>query len=896
VETTGGLQSPHNRDPYVFLSYASTDRERALHVADLLEANGVSVWIDRKNITGGASWSGEIVHGIRDCAALVVAGSVAAMASPNVHQEIQLAWETRRPILPLLLEPVSLPDAVQYVLAGRQWIEVGDQPDGVWLPQIVLALANLGLPPTAQPTDTHPPLGPTHAAQSAVPRLANVPVPLTPFIGRANDVAAIRQRVLRADVHLVTLTGPGGTGKTRLSLEVARLVADAFPDGVVFISLGPLQDSALVVPTLVHELGLVDASEKPDAERLQGFLHNKTLLLLMDNFEHLLDAAPGISDLLQRCPNLKVLATSRSPLRVSGEQEYAVSPLALPTTPHLAALDELLRFDAIRLFHERAQAVKADFDLNADNAAAVVEICRRLDGLPLAIELAAVRIRLLTPQQILSRLDHRLSLLTGGARDAPSRQQTLRATIAWSYDLLAEEEKALFRRLAIFVGGVTLEAAEAVAGPDLGMDVLDGLESLTRQSLLRPSEVDGAARFQMLDTVHEFGQERLDEHSETETIHRGHATYFRKLAEETEPRLATREQGAFLDQLEREHSNLRAALGWLAEHDPDWGLRLATSLRDFWFTRGYRTEGCRWLRTLLPAAPERTRPRAQALHALGQLIATYSDEARAPLEESLAIYREIGDRVGIAAVLGRLGLNLQGTGDLGQARAYLKESIVLARHGSDLVSLALGLAALGQVEEKEGHYDWARPLYEESLGIGQRIGEGIATGQTLGWLANLARLQGDYNRAQRLFEEVRALAGHIGHRLSVAWATSSLGYLAQLRGDLPQARTLFLEALHAASEVGETSYAASCLASLGVLAIREGNVEPGIRLLSVAQTLFPRLLSTQDADELADYEARLREARSALSTADFDHAWAEGQAMTLEQAIAYTLSDDNSES
>jgi len=438
--------------------------------------------------------------------------------------------------------------------------------------------------------------------------LNNLPAQPTALLGRETEVAATRALLEQAGARIVTLTGPGGTGKTRLGLQVGAELVEAFGDGVWFVPLAAIADPDLVVPAIAQPLGVREIPGEPLLTTLQEYLQKKHALLLLDNFEHLTAAAPAISALLAACPGVQVLVTSREPLRIAGERELPVSPLSLPTERQARGLPPaaLLEYSAIRLFVERAQAVKPDFTLSEATAADVTAICRRLDGLPLAIELAASRVRVLPPRQLLSRLDTRLKLLTGGHRDLPARQQTLRAAIEWSHDLLDPDEQTLFARLAVFSGGCTFEAAEAIcaAAGELGLDVLDGLDSLTQKSLLRPDEGDdGESRFTMLETIREYGLDRLDATGDAAMVRRTHAGYFLTLAEKAEPELTGPDQVAWLNRLNAEHDNFRSALGWLEQADgAETRLRIVAALWRFWWMHGHLAEGRGWLDRALAGA------------------------------------------------------------------------------------------------------------------------------------------------------------------------------------------------------------------------------------------------------------------------------------------------------
>src|ERR687894_2385677 len=430
----------------------------------------------------------------------------------------------------------------------------------------------------------------------------NLPMQPTPLVGREREVEDVRERLLAPEVRLLTLTGPGGTGKTRLALQAAADLLDEFEDGVFFVALATLTDPTLVASTVAQVLDVRESGDQPLIEGVKDYLKDKRLLLVLDNFEQVLEAAPLAGELLS-APRLKVLATSRIPLGVYGEHEYAVPPLAVPDPKRLPGLEALSQYEAVRLFIERARAAKADFAVTSENAPAVAEICARLDGLPLAIELAAARVKLLPPGAMLGRLGRRLKLLTGGARDLPERQRTLRGAIEWSHTLLEEGEKTLFARLAVFSGGRTLEAIEAICDTegDLPIEAFEGVSSLVDKSLLRQEEgPNGEPRFVMLETVHEFAREKLGQSAETQEIKRVHAEYFLTLIEVAHPELKGPDQLEWLERLEAEHDNMRAALSWASERkEVEVALRLGGSLWWFWWMRGYYSEGRRWLQEAL---------------------------------------------------------------------------------------------------------------------------------------------------------------------------------------------------------------------------------------------------------------------------------------------------------
>ncbi len=609
---------------------------------------------------------------------------------------------------------------------------------------------------------------------------ATPPMPLTPLVGRESAAATIADLLRSDDVRLVTLIGPGGVGKTRLALHVLIEcdLAAAFADGSIFVSLASVADPALVLPTIAQAIALRDSGDRSLPDRLRDVLRDRHLLLVLDNVEQVAGAAPEIASLLADCPGVRVLATGRVPLRISGEFEFPVAPLALPDLDHLPAVSDLAETEAVELFVQRARAVRPDFALTEANAAAVAGICARLDGLPLAIELAAARVKVLSPSALSARLTNRLQVLTGGARDLPDRLRTMRGAIAWSHDLLSPEEQTLFRHLAVFVGGCTLEAAEAVCGaaddaeprdscPPLA-DILDGLTSLVDKSLLRQEDGPGGEpRFRMLETIQEYGLERLAASGEEAAVRRRHAAWCLALAEQAEPALVGPDQDLWMDRLETEHDNLRAALGWTTETgDAETGLRLTGALWWFWQIRGYLGEGRAWLdRTIAEGrrgngrGGMRSTPGVRALAGASLLAGLQQDDedATALAEEALAVAREISDREGIARALFMRSFAAGGQGDHTTAIADAAAALDLFRDLGDDHWIAFALNRLGIETYEEGKLAGAAACYEEALGRWRRLGNswGIATALTN--LGLVARADGDDRLAAERYQEALLL-------------------------------------------------------------------------------------------------------------------------------------------
>jgi predicted ATPase/class 3 adenylate cyclase len=688
----------------------------------------------------------------------------------------------------------------------------------------------------------------------------NLPPQPTSLIGREKEVSEVCERLSRPEVRLLTLTGAGGTGKTRLALQAAAELTQEFDEGVFFVSLAAIRDPELVVGAMAGTLGVKEAGGQPLLESLEDYLREKHILLVVDNFEHLLEAAPMVTELLSAAPNLKVLATSRIPLRLYGEHEYSVPPLALPDLERSPSVESLTHYEAVRLFVERAQAAKADFSMTNESTPAVVEICYRLDGLPLAIELAAARIKVLSPQKMLARLGNPLQLLTGGARDLPERQRTLRSTIEWSYGLLEEGEKMLFARLSVFAGGCTLEAIEAIcnAESDVHMDVLDAVESLVDKSLLRQEEgVGGEPRFVMLGTIHEYAREKLQESGEAEELRRLHAQYFLSLAEEAKPRINEAERDLWRSRLETEHGNLRAALRWAMDsEDSSTALRLVDAIFWFWFHRGYWKEGRGWLEEALglPGASTPTAGRAEALTGVGILAWLQGDHdvARSRLEESVTLCRNLQYRYGLVHSLHFLSMEMLGRGDTTAARSMAEESVEIARAGEGGFDLAIVLANLGLAAHTQNDYAVARAVLKECIEICRNIGDN--------WLLSLP-----YRH---------------------------LGYIELRDGNYELATALFKEGLSALRDVKEKWFIARAVETLAISSAMQGDYVRAARLFGAGETLREAVGASVQEFYRPDYDRGIVAAREGTDKAAWEEARAQGRAMTLDEAVSYALEEE----
>jgi predicted ATPase/DNA-binding CsgD family transcriptional regulator len=732
---------------------------------------------------------------------------------------------------------------------------------------------------------------------------SNLPAYLTSLIGREQEVQVVCSFLQRPEIRLLTLTGPGGVGKTRLGVQVATALMNDFANGVCFVSLGPISDPELVIPTIAQALDLPEAGDAGQGQtqplqRLKTYLREKQVLLLLDNFEQVVTVAPSLVELLGACPRLKILVTSRAVLRVQGEYESVVPPLALPALKYPPDTEALSHYAAVALFRQRAQATRPDFHITDANAPVIAEICVCLDGLPLAIELAAARIKLLPPEALLARLEHRLQVLTSGTRDLPARQQTLRSTIKWSYELLPADERRLFWRLSVFVGGCTLRAVEAVCGEAdaVALDVLDGVASLLDNSLLQQTEQAGdEPRFVMLETIREYGRECLEASGEKEEIRRAHANYYVALAEEAEPTLCSAERENWVHRLEREHDNIRTALSWSVERkEAATALRLGGALWRFWLLHGHLSEGRQWLEKALAVAVPQVPSalRAKALNGAGVLAHYQGDyrQAKVLCEESLALFRELGDKRGMVASLNGLGLIVgqatRARNNYALARALYEESLAIVRELGDIWGIAETLWDFARVAIYQGDHTAGNSLCEESLAIFRELGDQRRIAEILGFLGYMAFYQGNYTTELTSMEESLAIMRELGDRRSSARLLWLLGYAASVQDDYAKARTFYEEALAILQELGIKWFIASCLDGLAGVAVAQSQPEWAAHLLGAAALLREALGVSPPPYNLANYERTVATTRAQLGEERFAAAWAEGREMTLEQVLA----------
>jgi non-specific serine/threonine protein kinase len=764
-----------------------------------------------------------------------------------------------------------------------------------------------------------------------------LPLLLSSFIGREREIVEVRQALLSH--RLLTLTGTGGCGKTRLSLEVAAGLVEEFEDHVWLTSLAALSEPSLVPQSVASILGLREQPERALTETITDFLRPRQALLVLDNCEHLIQACTTLAQaLLTTCPHLHILATSREAFGVPGEFVWPVPSLAFPDPRHLPPFESLKQYDAIHLFVDRTGDVLPAFVLTSQNAPVVAQICQRLDGIPLAIELAAARMRVLSVEQLAARLDSSFHLLTGGSRTALPRQQTLRATIDWSYDLLSEREQALFHRLSVFAGGFTLEAAEAICAGEKREQhaVLELLSSLVNKSMIVVIERGDEVRYRLLETIRQYAWEKLTASGEVDGLRLKHAHFFQRLAEMAEPKLKSADRRFWLERLDREHDNLRTAILWLREHGAvESALHLAAALLWFWFFRGHISEARQWVTETLALreAAGRTPGRAKALFAAGCMAWVQGEyaQAYAHLDESVAIWREVKERQELAYALTLLGVVTELQGDHTAARVLQEESLALFREVGDTWGRALALDWLGYTMRIQRDYARARPLFEESRALFREVGdkwglsltlqglgavffrqgndaqacslleEAVALLREVGdrWqlalslntLGGVVQHQGEYGRALLLFEESLGLYREVGDMLGVISSLRSLGEIAQYQGDYERATRLFQERLELSRQIGHRRRIVKSLEELAWVAEAQGDFMRALQLFGATDALLTTTGARMLADDRTGSDSNVAAIRTQLSAEVYAATWAAGQAMTLEQAIEYALTE-----
>ncbi|HLK59211.1 MAG TPA: tetratricopeptide repeat protein [Chthonomonadaceae bacterium] len=921
----------------VFISYSSKDATVAQAVCAAIEAKGPRCWIAPRDIQHGVEWSAAIIDGIHAAKAMVLVFSANSNESPQVLREVERAVSQRIPLLPFRLENVSLSKPMEYFISVPHWFDALTQPLEPHLEHLAESVHRLLTKPEEAAALTL--REPTPIAPTEPPH--NLPRQLTTFVGREKQVEDVKKLV--ASKPLTTLVGMGGCGKTRLALHVGNQVLNEHKDGVWFVELAPLSDPNLVPQTVASEFDVREEPGRSVTQTLIDHLKSKKTLLLLDNCEHVLSACSTLTHaLLRACPQLRVLASSREVLSVQGEAVYHVPTLSLPPKRWKPGenLEEIMQYEAVHLFVERARLARPDFTLTEQNALALVQLCHQLDGIPLALELAAARIKSLSVEEIVARLDNRFRLLTGGSKTAPAKNQTLRAMIDWSYDLLTEPERTLFRRLSVFAGGWTLAAAEAVCvGDDVeDWEVLDLLTQLVDKSLVIAEEDEGTSRYRTLETVRQYGREKLAETNEYDTIRSRQRDFFLAFAEEAVEKLKGAEMGDWLDRVEEENDNLRAALNWSldpSQSDKDTALRLAVALARFWMVRGYLSEGRQWLTDALGTggAKEPTKLRARALNNAGILawsqrdyssVAILQEEclgirekigdtqgmanslnnlgivaaeqgdytvAQTLYEQALEIKRSMGDKTGIADSLNSLGVVVYEQGDYKAARTYHEEALKLRRELNNPSRVTISLNNLAMVNQYQGDYATAQALYEESLGISRELEDKAGIATCLNYLGILAIEQGDTTTAEQNSSEALTLLYELGDKQGIADALNTLGKVAFVCKDVNKARSQFAGSLLLFQEIGDKPGLVEVMEKMARLAWSKGQGEQAAKLFGFAAKQRETMGLPLTPAELQELAVDIEAAEKALGTAAFGAAWEAGSAFDIELAVTEALKD-----
>lgn len=938
--------------PYAFVSYSSRDRAHIERIVSKLVSEHVPVWTDQRRLLGGMRWGREIARAIRECTVFVLCCSEASLQSRDVFQEIQLAWKAQRPYLPLRLDATAIPEQIEYFLEGWQWIDVYSMPEAEWLPLALQALRELGVGHTRTPLQAaETPSGGTsengapssQAASSTQRELtivpSNLPYFLTSFIGRQEELTEVRTLLSRT--RLLTLTGTGGCGKTRLAQQVARMVMSAYPDGVWIIDLAPVDDPLLVPQTVARVLGVMEQSDATLMSRLIEHLRQKRMLLLLDNCEHLVQSCADLaSSVLQACPYVRFFVTSRSTLDVAGETVWRVPSLSrpLPPPPPLPVA-QLTQYEAVRLFIDRGTAANPAFKVTNENAPAVAALCFYLDGIPLAIELAAPWLRIFTVDQIASQISDRLDMLESDDRTMPPRHRTIRATIDWSYMQLAEDEQTLLSRLAVFRGGTNLDALLHVCASDplQSRTVPRLLLSLVNRSLIQRDDHAGEVRFYMLETVREYAAEQLAARNEHAPMRAAHASYYHEIAASMHQDLAQSNVRNILDRGEIDSDNLRTALNYLCEvGDADLALEMALGMARFWLARGYLVEGRMWLGKVLALAVTPSRGRCEALSAMGRITHQQGDlaETRKLADIGLEESRQIGFQEGEIEALATLGFVTRGQGDYESAGAYLEQGLTLsrqtgdARHERDFL-LDLGIVSalsgdnakahtylekfeeecerahddggmtrahfqLGCVEYAENRLASASTHAAYSVEHYQRSGDRLGAAYALSLAGYITAAQAEFHEGSSMLQDgLRIRKDANDADASLAQVYTALAYCKWGEGLISDARAHALEALTILQD--HRLGTAPCIAVLALIAEAAGDASRAARLLGVLASLshlprhvdgFGMPLFSVPETALADL---VQQCKSHLGLERFEELRAQGRALQGSKAMALVI-------
>jgi predicted ATPase len=872
----------------IFISYSSSDKEEARRILELLGAAGLGAWFDEVSIGGGKTWSLEIVEAIKKCSAMILLCTPRSVSSRNVQQEIQLAWESNRPILPLIVESSIIDPKIEYALAGRQYISVAGVSEELWVPKVLRALHDFGIELDRKILSRLSQIREIPETEiDFLPPPTNLPHAVSETIGRTKEISEIENLIFQT--RLLTLTGTGGTGKTRLSADVGRELLKKFRDGVYFVALAPVVEAALVPSAIAQALDVREVQGQPLIASIKAFIYKKNVLLILDNFEHLLAGRHIVTELLQSCPNLRVLVTSRVHLGISGEHGYSIDPLELPDRS--ASEQEVRTAPAIQLFLQRAKEARFNFNPSVSELQIVNQICHKLDGLPLAIELAAARIKMLAPQAILSRMESWKSFLAGNAPDQPERHKTLNNAIEWSYNLLKPNEKALFNMLGVFSGGFTIETAEALANElKYEADVLDAIGVLVDSSLIRISaDSTLESRYMMLETLRQFAMERLQEQGIEQEVRRAHAEVFAKVAELAEVPLFTAEIEYWNPILESETPNIRSALRWSVENNPEVGMRIIGGI-GMWFFRGSVEEGRQWADELLEIDKfqEPSWARTKAIRSRGQLYWGIGDVPNALkyLSQALPLSRVINDKQLLCDVVSWNILSYMA--NVIEARTLFEEAQALAREINSFWHQKITCVFLAIAESTNFNIPEAIALLDRSLIQTENLP--WVRGGALMIYGGLSLAIQDIDKAFTMLEESLTLLIRVRDQKNQIAVMCMLAGIAAIRNELNQSSTIHRKALLLCLQNGEQGGLYGHLCGLALLFLRQKRYSISVKLMAGADTLkrstgaTPIPMSdalTQSAPQ------KIEELRATMDPTEFQAAWDAGAKLSSNEAIEY---------